>query len=113
MADKKTDTDTPEYEAAYQAAFTETPAETIALGEFDGKFHWTYKLRDLDSVNDPGQLEANQAEVERQALNLGWLVTEPATIVATVADDAPDTRGGGSVTYAAPCVPNTLENRPV
>lgn len=137
------DTETPEYEAAYQAAFAETPAEPApattdaggfpvnetgrdvwqgrasdpgeipTLGVRDGKFHFTFKVRDLDSMNDPGQLEANQLEVERQALNLGWLLTEPAQIAATIKDETPDTRGGGAVTYAAPCVQNALENRPV
>lgn len=114
MADKKN----PAYEAEYQAAFAplpeKTPAtapETTTLGELGGKFHFSFKLRRLDAVNDPGQGDANALEVQRQALNLGWLLTAPAEIVATTQDEAADTRGGGTVTYAAPCVANTLENR--
>lgn len=102
MADKKTTTPTKTPEPA---------PETTTLGELGSRFHWSFKLRDLSSVNDPGQGEANRLEVQRQALNLGWLLTAPAEIVATVKDDAADTRGGGTVTYAAPCVANTLENR--
>lgn len=104
MADKKTPT------PAVAPAPEPTP-DPPTLGELGGKFHWSFKLRRLDAVNDPGQGDANALEVQRQALNLGWLLTAPAEIVATVQDDAADTRGGGTVTYAAPCVANTLENR--
>jgi hypothetical protein len=89
------------------------PREIPSLGHRDGKFHFSFQLRDVDSVNDPGQHEANAAETARQATKHGWLLTEIATIVQTVKSESPaDDRGrqGGMVTYAAPAVRNTLEN---
>lgn len=88
------------------------PREVPSLGVRDGKFHFSFQLHDVTSVDDPGQQYANAAETARQAAKHGWLLTEEAKIVQTLKSEQKDSRGrtAGTVTYAAPAVRNTLEN---